>query len=512
MKKISLFQYHLFQGLIAFILGLFGTLAFSPFDIWLAAILSLFGLQFLIINSSIKKSSLMAFYWGIGLFGSGINWIYISISDFSGMPLMVVNIFLVFLLVTYLSLYPVLFAYLLNRFFPRLNIARSIFATPAIWQITEYLRGNILTGFPWLQFGYSQIDGPLKGIAPIFGVEMITLLLLVISGSLVFAYVKRLVIPLITAIILLSLPLMLKKHQWYTPVIEKKSKIVLVQGNIFQDLKWKSDFFEQTISTYMDLSKPYIGYAKIIIWPESAIPSIELDNNVWLTSLDKLLRLKNTYLVTGIIDTKVNKDGFKNFFNSIIVLGDNETYQYPTSNRYKKHHLVPFGEFVPLRNILRPISPLFNLPMSNFSHGDYKQQQLMAGNIHLTAAICYEIILGNQVRNNFKSDTDFILTISNDAWFGHSIGPWQHFQMARMRALELGRPLLRATNNGITAVIKPNGDIQAELPQFTSSVLSIEVTPTSGLTPYARWGNLPIWILVTIFIILSYFIRRKKIS
>ncbi|MGP1957743.1 MAG: nitrilase-related carbon-nitrogen hydrolase, partial [Arsenophonus sp. ER-QC15-MAG3] len=123
---------------------------------------------------------------------------------------------------------------------------------------------------------------------------------------------------------------------------------------------------------------PYIGYAKIIIWPESAIPSIELDNNVWLTSLDKLLRLKNTYLVTGIIDTKVNKDGFKNFFNSIIVLGDNETYQYPTSNRYKKHHLVPFGEFVPLRNILRPISPLFNLPMSNFSHGDYKQQQLMA--------------------------------------------------------------------------------------------------------------------------------------
>ncbi|MDT9587426.1 MAG: apolipoprotein N-acyltransferase [Candidatus Arsenophonus melophagi] len=509
MKKMLLYQQQWLRALFSLFFGLSGTLAFSPFDFWIAALCSLFGLQLLIVNCSSKQASCIAFCWGMGLFCSGINWIYMSLADFSGLPKWI-NIFLVILLAAYLSLYSALFAYLLNRFFPVLNIARFIFAAPAIWQITEYLRSWVLTGFPWLQFGYSQINGPLKGIAPIFGVEMITLILLIISNCLVFACIKRHIISLIVAIILLLLPLFVKNYCWVTPIEEKNLQIVLVQGNIPQNLKWKPDFIEETINTYISLSIPYFGIANIIIWPESAIPSIELDNNIWLTSLDKLLRLHNTCLITGILHAQPSKKGISNFFNSIIVLGEHKPYRYPTTNRYQKHHLVPFGEFVPLDNIFRGIAPLFNLPMSDFSRGDYHQQQLIAGNVHLTAVICYEIILGSQVRDNFKSNTDFLLTVSNDAWFGNSIGPWQHLQMARMRALELGRPLLRASNNGVTAVITANGEIQKKIPQFTRAVLKTKVMPTSGLTLYARLSNRPMWALVILFIISALLLGNRK--
>jgi len=471
--------------LIALISGVIGVFAFSPFDYWGFAYVSLGGLLFVAKNAKKSTALLATFLWSMGFFCFGVSWLNVSIHQFGGASLGV-SYLLVGLLSAYLALYPMLFTYLVQRFQVQSAV---IFA--AIWTLTEFLRGWVFTGFPWLQFGYTQIDSPFYGIAPIFGVTGLTFFTVwasVVIFNLVFSLSKKqwnlVGVNALLLLVVGGLSTYAGKVNFVQPKEGKGLTVTLAQGNIEQNLKWDPEYLYATVDIYQKQILAHLGKSDLIILPESALPTLENAITPFFEALDKVAKEKNTEVMIGTIyrDEQSGK-----LLNSIVTAGNPDfPYELTTKNRYSKHHLVPFGEYVPLESLLRPLNSVF------------------------TPAICYEIIFGEQLRENLKKETDYLLTISNDAWFGDSIGPWQHLQMARMRALELGKPLIRATNTGISVFIDAKGNIEAQAPQFEETTLTYKMVPTEGKTPYAALGNLPIYVLSLIFVLLRGFTTLLK--
>nr|WP_237466439.1 apolipoprotein N-acyltransferase [Vibrio stylophorae] len=499
------------HALLALLCGASATLAFAPYGIWPLAFFSVTAFFILINQRSAKSAALLGFFWGLGQFGTGISWVYHSIAKFGGLPLPA-GIVIMLLLIAYLALYPALFAYLTNRFFNPQHCRpwlRYLIAMPLLWLLCDAIRGSLFTGFPWLYLGYSQIDSPLSAIAPVFGVQGITLAIILCASALAWSLKWRSLKPLTTLMVVAGVCALCwwGQPKWLKAG-EQSYQVSMIQGNIPQHLKWQPQMRGITLMRYFELTRQHWD-SDIIIWPEAALPVFETDVPEYLASVDSAARKNGVSVLTGIIDLRPNHG---DIYNSILVLGDSEqdSYNYDTAQRYNKNHLVPFGEFVPFESLLRKLGPLFNLPMSSFNRGPRIQPNLIAHGLSMASALCYEIAFSGLVRSNVHANTGAILTLSNDAWFGNTIGPHQHLEIARMRALELGRPVLRATNTGITAAIDLNGQLMATLPQFKTQVLTTTIHPGVGATPFWKWGYRPLWIASILLTIWGLWQRRKQ--
>ena len=476
------------QLLAALVAGGFTTLTASPFELWWLGPVAM-GLLYVGLHTlTPRQAALKGWLYGGALFASGTSWVYVSIHDYgyTGVPLAV---FLTALFVGVLALFFAGTFWLYRRFIgPRW----ALLTFAGAWVLGEVLRTYLFTGFPWLLVGSSYVDSPLASWAPVGGVYLLSLLV-VLTGTLGVEVLRRqwwAALPL-AAIWLAPLAL---PHQWTTPVSEP-TRVALLQGNLPQLLKWTPEGQRTAANTYSELTRDVADEADLILWPETALPMIDSQARPVLERVQANLPV-DTALLTGIVQL----DEDDRYFNSVIGVGNVE-------GSYQKEHLVPFGEYLPLESLLRGAINFFDLPMSSFTKGAADQTPMQAAGVAIGNAICYEIIYPELVAQR-AADSGVIVTVSNDTWFGASIGPHQHLQMARLRALENGRYVVRATSNGITAIIDPRGNVVDRAPQFETTYLTGEFYAMEGLTPFTRLGSLPVWLLAGL-LLLPGFVRRR---
>jgi apolipoprotein N-acyltransferase len=421
--------------------------------------------------------------FGVGMFCVGISWVHISIHGYGGVPLSL-SIPLTVLLVLYMALYPAAVGWLVVRLFPGVSLyaarIKLLWVMPAAWVGGEWLRGWMFTGFPWLNLGYSQIDGPLRGYAPWLGVYGVSWAVAATGGLLVLLLFARQLRYRLAYMVLLGgmwgVGALLTGMLWTAPAGDPL-KVSLLQGNVSQDLKWLAELRQPTIDLYMDLTRKNWDSA-LVVWPESALPDFFHREQSALEALAAEGREHDTDLLIGLLylDRQTNQ-----YYNSVVSLGAQTDF-------YHKRHLVPFTEYLPLKRFLGGVVDFMQVPMSDFSSGDPHKHTVLAAAHDIGVSICFEDAFGEEAIKALP-DATLLVNVSNDAWFGTSAAPHQHLQMARMRALETGRPLLRATNTGVSAIVDYDGSLIATAPQFEVAVVKGFVQPRGGSTPYGLAGN-----------------------
>ncbi len=466
---------------MAAITGAALPLSFAPFGFWWLAPLLMALLFLLIEGESGRERALRGFWFGVGTFSTGTYWLYISIHDFGGVaPPIAVALCgaLILIMAVYLAAWGLLTATVGQRE----PVWQLLAVLPASWVGVEWVRGWLFSGFPWLSLGYGQIDGPLAAWAPLAGVHGLSLVVVLCAGALTLVATgpnpARLAALAVLAVIGGGTAL-LTGRDWTAPTGDPMN-VALVQGGISQDRKWLLEELETTKALFLELTLD-LDEADLIIWPEAAIPALAHEEEDFLLSLGELMKARNQELILGILTFDFGTGEFR---NSLLTIGESRGV-------YHKRHLVPFGEYFPVPDLIRNVLRLMNLPYTDIAPGLEGQRSLLARGVALAPSICYEDAFGDELRD-FLPEAGLLVNVSNDGWFGDSIAPHQHLQMARFRALESGRFMLRSTNTGITAVIDSRGAIVAQGEQFKAVVVAATVQPRTGATPWVRFGNWPV--------------------
>jgi apolipoprotein N-acyltransferase len=485
---------------IALLAGAALTCAFAPLNLWVLAFICPAILMWLWEGSTPRNAALTGLCFNIATFGCGTSWMYIGVHDYSGAPVWIAA-GLVICLTGIMAAYHALLGYLSIRLLPTAGPVRWLVGLPALWTLIEWLRGWLLSGFPWLALGYTQTDTWLAAFAPLLGVYGITALILTGSGALV-ALIRTRGAVWRTALIVLVAPwglaLLLPQVAWTHPSTTPISVAVL-QGAVPEDLKWQTQAAEPTRALYTQLNEQALG-ARLIVWPEAALPQIANELVPYLKQLYKRSTEKGSDVVMGILRADEHDD----YHNSIMVLPAVGDVSF-----YDKHHLVPFAEFFPVPSFIRSWLRLLNLPYSDFTPGAANQPSVAAAGTRLALGICYEDAYGTNDLPAIR-DAGVLVNVTNDAWFGHSWARFQHFQIARMRSQEAGRPTVRAANDGISALIGPHGEVLAQAAQFQPTVLRGWIQPHTGLPPFIRFGNWPIVVLGLLGAGLATVVKRRR--
>ena len=472
--------------------------SFAPLDWWPLAVLCPAALMWLWQGATPRQAAWLGFWFNAGTFAAGTYWLYISIRIHGQAPL-VVAFFLMMGLIVIMGLYHAALGYAVTRWLPASGAVRWFLGVPAAWLLIEWWRGWFLSGFSWLSLGYSQTTTWLAGFAPLAGVYGISAMVLLSAGGLtaLLCGTPRM---RITGVVVFVLPwlagLGLDRVDWTRPG-GKPVSVAVIQGAIPQDEKWVDSNQDSILALYQHRTEEVLG-TQLVVWPESAIPDLANNQLPFIETLYRETRAAHTGLVFGVLRKADETD---DYFNSVMSLDQ-------TINWYDKDHLVPFAEFFPVPHFVRTWLRLMSLPYEDFTRGGKNQPPLPVAGLNLGATICYEDAYGSAMLGVLRK-ADALVNVTNDAWFGHSTARYQHFQIARMRALEAGRYLVRAANDGVSGVIGPHGEVVALAPEFQAYTLKALITPRTGLTPYARVGNWLIVILATLALAYGLWMRKS---